>query len=93
MSSFVVLKRELRTARKHYKCDATQWFHDCGMGRHDLDADQKLMLDAAEADRGRILPGQAYLYTRGVHEGQMVTWRARPGMDSICHDHGLYDID
>ena len=88
-----VLKHELRTARKHYRCDATQWFHDCGMGRNDLTAEQLLMLDAAEADKGRILPGQAYYYTRGVHEGAMFTWRARPGMDRICRDHGLYDND
>ena len=26
------------------------------------------MLDAAEADKGRILPGQAYYYTRGVRD-------------------------
>ena len=45
-----VLKHELRQARKHYKCDATQWFHDCGMGRNDLTAEQLLMLEAAEAN-------------------------------------------
>lgn len=86
-----ILKDELRTARKHYKCDAFAWFHSCGMRRDELTPDQQLMLDAAEADKGRILPGQAYHYRRGVYEGSMFTWRARPGMDAVCVDHGLYD--
>lgn len=30
---------------------------DGGMGRNDLTAEQLLMLEAAEADKGRILPG------------------------------------
>ena len=89
--SATVLKDEMRTARKHYKCDAFAWFHNCGMRRDELTADQQLLLDAAEADKGRILPGQKYNYRRGVYEGSMFTWRARPGMDSICTDHGLYD--
>lgn len=86
-----VLKHELRMARKSYACDATRHFHNCGMSRNDLDSEQVLMLDAAEADKGRILRGQMYYYTRGVDEGRMFTWRARPGMDSICRDHGLYE--
>jgi len=86
-----ILKDELRTARKHYKCDATAWFHDCGMGRHDLTPDQQLLLDAAEADKGRILPGQAYHYQRGLYEGRMYTWRAKPGMQSVCRAHELFD--
>lgn len=88
-----MVKRELRTARKHYKCDATELFHDCGMSRNDLTADEQLELDAAEADKRRILPGQAYYYSCGVHEGSFFTWRARPGMDGICHDYEIYDND
>lgn len=45
-----ILKDELRHARKHYTCDAYQWFHACGMRRDELTPDQQSMLDAAEAD-------------------------------------------
>lgn len=86
-----ILKNELRTARKNYKCDAYARFHACGMRRDELTQEQQLMLDAAEADKGRILPGQAYHYRRGVYEGRMFTWRSRSGMESICIDHDLYD--
>lgn len=86
-----ILKDELRHARKHYKCDAYAWFHACSMRRDELTPEQQLMLDAAEADKGRILPGQAYHYRRGVYEGRMFTWRAKPGMESVCVAHNLYD--
>ena len=87
----VILKDEFRNARKHYKCDATELFHCAGIGPQGLNADEKLILDAADADRGKILPGQRYRYVRGIHEGRMFTFRARCGMDSICIDHELYD--
>lgn len=86
-----ILKDEQRQARKHYTCDAFAWFHNCGMRRDELTPDQRLFLDAAEADKGRILPGQVYYYRRGVYEGRMFTWRARPGMESVCVAHNLYD--
>ena len=89
--SATILKDEERTARKHYKCDAFARFHNCGMRRDELAPDQQLMLDAAEADKGRILPGQRYRYARGLHEGSMFTWRERIGMGSICRAHGLYE--
>ena len=86
-----VLTNERRTARKVYACDATEWFHKCGMGRHDLTPDQQVMFDAAEAAKGRILPGQVYHYKRAVCDGQMQTWRARLDMESVCLAHGLFD--
>lgn len=86
-----ILKDEQRHARKHYKCDAFALFHNCGMRSDELTPDQQLLLDAAEADKGRILPGQAYHYRRGVHEGRMFTWRARLGLEAVCVAHNLYD--
>ena len=89
----VIFKDEMRQARTRYKCDAFDWFESCDVPKEDLTADQQLLLDAARADKGRILPGQMYSYRRGVHDGEMFTWRSRPGMDSLCSDHGLYDDD
>ena len=50
-----IFKDEFRNARKHYKCDATELFHCAGMWPHDLNADEKLILEAAEANKGKIL--------------------------------------
>jgi len=86
-----VLTDERRTARKSHKCDATAWFHNYGMGRHDLTPEQQAIFDAAEADNGRILPGQVYHYQRAVYDGRMQTWRARLDMQSVCIAHGLFD--
>jgi len=90
-----ILTSELRTARKNYECDATALFHDylcnSGMGRNDLTPDHQLLLDAAEADKGSILPGQMYYYQCGVDDGRMYTWRSRPGMQSVCQAHELFE--
>jgi len=87
----VILKDEMRAARMNYKCDAYDWWVQFGGNPADLTPDERLMLEAAEADKGRILPGQVYRYTRGVFEGSMFTQRMRPGMDHICRAHGLYE--
>jgi len=87
----VILKDEIRVARKHYTCDAYRHWNNCGMGQNDCVADdQRLIVQAAEADKGKILPGQEYRYARGVFEGRMVTWRARVGMEDVCKELGLY---
>jgi len=86
-----VLTNERRKARKGYKCDATAWFHNYGMGRHDLTPEQQVLFDASESDKGRILPGQVYHYQRAVYDGQMQTWRARLDMQSVCLALGLFD--
>jgi hypothetical protein len=88
----VVLKDEVRTARKMYPCDAYRWWRVCNFGEHDLSADQKLMLAGIEAQRGRIMRGARYRYQRGIFEGRMVTWRERLDMGAICRDIGLYSV-
>ena len=49
------------------------------------------MVEAAEADKWRILPGQAYRKVTGIYEGDFYTYRARPGMDSVCYELDLFD--
>lgn len=87
-----ILKDEIRTARKTYPCDAYGWWHRSGFGPQDCETDeQRLILEAAEVDKGKILAGQQYRYMRGVFEGRMVTWRERVGMGNVCRDLGLYE--
>ena len=87
----VVLKDEVRHAKKHYKCDAYAWWTNCNLDLNDcISDDQRLIVEAAEADKGRILPGQAYRYQRGIFDGRMVTWRERVGMGNVCRDLGRW---
>ena len=89
--SATILQSETRTAKKVYCCEAYAWFYESGMSRKDLTPNQQLLLDAADSDGGKILPGQQYYYRRGLFEGRMFTWRSRPDMESVCIDHDLYD--
>jgi hypothetical protein len=81
------------TAKKHYNCDASYFWNRAGFTLNDCEtSEQKLIVEAAESDKFKILPGQAYRKVTGIYEGDFCTFRARPGMDSVCHDLDLYDV-
>lgn len=88
----VVLKDEVRTARKEYRCDAYDWWRRCGLSADDCATeDQRQALAQAQIDGGKIEPGEKYRYIRGVHEGAMCTWRERLDTGALCRDLDLYD--
>lgn len=87
----VILKDEVRCARKGYNCDASSWWNRCYMRAEDCTPDQLLSLQGAEADQWKIRRGQRYRYVRGVNDGRMFTWRERLDMGSLCAQHNLYD--
>ncbi|HBO9011719.1 TPA: hypothetical protein L5D31_002139 [Pseudomonas aeruginosa] len=89
----LLLRDELRTARKHYQCDAYYWFDHAGFGRQDVDADDWLIVEAVRSDRGKILPGTKYIYQVSVDGGEFWIFRARPEMDAICRKYDLYPED
>ncbi len=88
-----VLFDQIVMARKVYKCDASETWHNNSMSSIDCKTDdERLILDAAEADGWRILRGQKYRCVRGFDDdNNRFTSRARPGMDSLCQSHDLYD--
>ena len=87
-----VLTDKIMTARKHYRCDASELWRRSGYTVADCEtSEQRLMVEAAEADKWRILPGQLYRKVKGIYEGELSTYRARLGMDSVCHDLELFD--
>lgn len=87
-----LLKDEVRTARKEYRCDAFSWWRNTGLALVDCDTDeQREVIAAAEEAKGMIRPGEKYRYQRGVFEQHMVTWRERLEMGNVCRDLGLYD--
>ncbi|EMM7672374.1 hypothetical protein RIM32_001007 [Pseudomonas aeruginosa] len=88
-----LLRDELRTARKHYQCDAYYWFDRAGFGRQDVDADDWLIVEAVRSDRGKILPSTKYIYQVRVDGGEFWIFRARPEIDAICRKYDLYPED
>lgn len=79
-----VLSDELVQARKNYACDACYWWDRAGYGLDDCEtSEQRLIVEAAQADKWRILPGQTYRKIKGIFEGSLTTYRARPGMQSV----------
>ena len=87
-----VLNSGLLTAGKHYPCDACAIWNRAGMSLNDcITKEQQLIVEAAEADRFRILPGQKYQKVVGIFEGQFTTYRARPGMNTVIEQLGLTD--
>ena len=87
-----VFTDKIVTAKKHYRCDASEQWQRSGYTVDDCETpEQRLMVEAAEADRWRILPGQAYRKVTGLHEGEFSTYRARPGLDALCADLDMWD--
>lgn len=87
-----VLSDKIVTARKHYLCNASEQWWRSGYSIDDCDtSDQKQIVEAAKADKWKILPGQKYRKVTGIHEGELCTYRARCGMDSVCLELGLFD--
>lgn len=87
-----VFTDKIVTAKKHYRCDASEQWNRAGYTPNDCETDdQRLMVEAAEADKWRILPGQAYRKVTGIHEGNFFTYRARPGMDAVCHALDMWE--
>lgn len=86
-----VLTDKIVLARKHYKCDACEEWNRAGYTLRDCATnEQRLIVQAAEADRWRILPGQRYRKVVGIFERDLCTYRARPGMDTVCRELGLW---
>jgi hypothetical protein len=87
-----VLTDELVQARKHYPCDASHWWLQSGYRLDDCEtSEQRLIVEAAEADKWKILPGQKYRKVTGIWEGQLTTYRARPGMQTVIQQLDLCD--
>lgn len=86
------LRYDIVTARKTYNCDACHWWLQSGYKTEDCDTeDQKLIVEAAIADGYKILRGQKYINAVYEDGGELITYRARPGMDSVVDQLGLVD--
>ena len=87
-----VLTDKLVQARKHYLCDASYHWLQSSYGINDCKtSEQRLIVEAADADEWKILPGQKYRKVTGIWEGKLTTYRARPGMQTVIEELGLCD--
>lgn len=87
-----ILSDKLCVARKTYRCDASDQWRRSGYSTSDCETkDQALLVEAAEADKWKILPGQVYRKVVGIYEGDFCVYRARPGMDSVAYELDMWD--
>jgi hypothetical protein len=88
----LVLKDEVRTARKFYDCDASWHWRNYGPPADEpLTPEDRLVLEGIEADKWKIRPGQRYRCVLLRDGRELVTQRARLDMDALCQRHDLYD--
>lgn len=87
-----IISDRTHTAKKTYKCDASALWRSAGYNLDDCQTnEQRLIVEVAEADHWKILPGQSYRKVVGVSDGRVCTYRARLGMDSLCYQLELFD--
>jgi len=77
-------------ARKHYSCDACPWVFNGDIGPEYYTADELLLIDAARADGMKILPGQVYVKQTLKDGGELLTYRARVDMHSLCLKYDMF---
>lgn len=81
----VTLIDTIRTARKEYRCDASEIFRDAGLGPDDMDEDGDWeIVQKAKADGWVIKSGDKYRFVRSIESGLFETYRARLDMDDLC---------
>lgn len=77
-------------ARKQYHCEASDWIGNC-CDLSEVSAEDLAVIQKAQAEGNKILPGDNYLKVTGKWEGEFTTFRARLDLDSICRKYNLYD--
>jgi hypothetical protein len=85
-----ILRDTTQAVRKHYKCNACDLFCWSGYGQRDVSADDWLIVQGAEADGWKIKPGTQYRKVVYRDGRDLVTYRARLDMDSLCQRNDLF---
>ncbi len=78
-------------ARKEYECDACELIEGFGLSEGDFEPEDWAVIEKAEAEGNKILPGTRYVKTKGIWEGSAATFRAREDVDAICVKYDFYD--
>tara|TARA_Y100001936_G_C16063369_1_gene665598 strand:+ start:1134 stop:1415 length:282 start_codon:yes stop_codon:yes gene_type:complete len=78
-------------ARKTYRCEAAEWILNADLDEIALSAEERAQIENAREQKWQILPGQSYIKTKGIWDGEFATFRARPELNAICIKHRIYD--
>lgn len=86
-----IISRKIKRAKKEYTCAACDAWMASATNEIGLSSADTEILDLAEADYWRILPGQSYIWMLCVSDSGLSVFRARPAMDDLCRRHYVYD--
>lgn len=86
----IILRDEIRTARRDYICDACRIFSNSNYEENDLSPEDWQTVIAAKNDKDRIKRGSKYRKTVYVDDG-FCTYRARIDMDNILQKYELFE--
>ena len=78
-------------AKKEYHCNASDWIINGSMDERDFEPVDWQVIQKAQVDKWKILPGTRYIKTVGIWEGSWQIFRAREDLDAICHKYDLYE--
>lgn len=77
-------------ARKEYRCEASDWILNCGLGEDDFSPEHWDLIEKARLEKWKIIPGTQYVKAEGKWEGDFTVYRARKDLHQICLDYDLY---
>lgn len=87
-----VLSDAVVTARKEHFCDACEAFNRAGYGLNEFDdANEVETIKNCEKDGYKINPKTKYRRLVYNDSGDLVVFKARLDMDSICQKYGFYE--
>lgn len=78
-----------QTARKDYRCEASDWIWEQVNEGLFTFAEMRLIVKARR-EKWRIKKGQKYIKCQGKYMGEFTVFRARPELDELCRKYELY---
>ena len=88
--SWEMEKETTQIARKEYHCNASDWIDNAGLEEGDYQPLDWARIQAAKSEGFKILKGSEYIKISGKWDGEFSVFRARPELEKICVDYGLY---
>jgi len=85
-----LIRESKPVARKHYPCEASHWICQASLADNEYEPDDLLLIEAARADKWKILPCSKYIYQVSRVDGELQVFRARQDMHNLCLKYELY---
>jgi len=91
----MIIRETIRTARKQYDCDASEWITNYGslstiMEELKMPFSDRRKLVIAHQERYKIYPGTKYIEQIGTFEGDFFHVRGRIDIIEICRKYNLF---